>query len=116
MHPSNLLLLLPPLAVHWFSACCCCLLCLRGQNFAEYVSLYPEFQHVFLGDNGQGDVRAAEMMAERYPGKLEAVYMHRVSRRGFRDLVYLMPIDFGWPFLLPLVCTSLATFSGTENR
>ncbi|CAM9883244.1 unnamed protein product, partial [Ectocarpus sp. 12 AP-2014] len=50
----------------------------KFQNFAEYVSLYPEFQHVFVGDNGQGDVRAAEMMAKCYPGKLEAVYMHRV--------------------------------------
>ncbi|CAM9824943.1 unnamed protein product, partial [Ectocarpus fasciculatus] len=50
----------------------------KFQNFAEYVSLYPEFQHVFLGDNGQGDVMAAEMMAKCYPGKLEAVYMHRV--------------------------------------
>ncbi|CAM9981766.1 unnamed protein product [Scytosiphon promiscuus] len=50
----------------------------KFQNFAEYVSLYPEFKHVFVGDNGQGDVRAAEMMAERYPGQLEAVYMHRV--------------------------------------
>ncbi|CAN0323022.1 unnamed protein product, partial [Laminaria digitata] len=48
------------------------------QNFAEYVSLYPEFKHVFVGDNGQGDVKAAEMMVERYPGSLEAVYMHRV--------------------------------------
>lgn len=35
---------------------------------------------MFVGDNGQGDVRAAEMMAEQYPGSLEAVYMQRVRR------------------------------------
>lgn len=55
---------------------------LAHQNFAEYVSLYPEFKHVFVGDNGQGDVKAAEMMVDRYPGSLEAVYMHRVRGRG----------------------------------
>lgn len=49
------------------------------------MSLYPEFKHVFVGDNGQGDVRAAEMMAERYPGKLEAVYVHRVRSRTTID-------------------------------
>lgn len=43
--------------------------------------MYPEFKHVFVGDNGQGDVRAAEMMAERFPGLVEAVYVHRVRRR-----------------------------------
>ncbi|CAM9116602.1 unnamed protein product [Discosporangium mesarthrocarpum] len=50
----------------------------KFQNFAEYVALYPEFTHVFVGDNGQGDVRAAEMMADKFPNSLEAVYMHRV--------------------------------------
>ena len=29
----------------------------KFQNFKEYVSIYPEFSHVFIGDNGQGDVR-----------------------------------------------------------
>lgn len=48
------------------------------QNFSEYVSLYPEFKHVFVGDNGQGDVKAAEMMAEKFPESIEAIYMHRV--------------------------------------
>lgn len=51
------------------------------QNFAEYASIYPEFKHVFVGDNGQGDVRAAEMMAEKFPHLLEAIYMHRVRPR-----------------------------------
>ena len=64
------------------SKCPKTLYALGHQNFAEYVSLYPEFKHVFVGDNGQGDVKAAEMMVERYPGSLEAVYMHRVRWEG----------------------------------
>lgn len=43
---------------------------------------------MFVGDNGQGDVRAAEMMVERYPGKLEAVYVHRV-----RHIMIISPSD-----------------------
>lgn len=26
-------------------------------NLCEYLALYPEFQCIFIGDNGQGDVR-----------------------------------------------------------
>ncbi|CAM9752677.1 unnamed protein product, partial [Chrysoparadoxa australica] len=53
----------------------------KYENFEEYLSLYPEYKHVFIGDNGQGDVRAAEMMLEKYPGTflLLAVYMHVVQ-------------------------------------
>jgi hypothetical protein len=29
----------------------------KYMNFCEYLSLYPEFQCIFIGDNGQGDVR-----------------------------------------------------------
>lgn len=31
-------------------------------NFAEYYQLYPEFSHIFIGDNGQADVRAADLI------------------------------------------------------
>lgn len=33
-------------------------------NFKEYQTLYPEFAHVFIGDNGQADVKAAEDMCQ----------------------------------------------------
>ena len=33
-------------------------------NFQEYLGLYPEYQCIFIGDNGQGDVRAAEMVLD----------------------------------------------------
>ena len=51
----------------------------KFQNFKEYISIYPEFKHVFVGDNGQGDVRGAELMHIHAPSKLEAVYVHRVQ-------------------------------------
>mmetsp|Transcript_12889 Transcript_12889/g.23588 ORF Transcript_12889/g.23588 Transcript_12889/m.23588 type:complete len:1284 (-) Transcript_12889:1583-5434(-) len=51
----------------------------KFQNFKEYVSIYPEFSHVFIGDNGQGDVRGGELMHDAYPGKLEMLYVHMVQ-------------------------------------
>ena len=58
----------------------------KAKNFAEYASLYPEFRFVFLGDNGQGDVRAAELMGEELEDKLklgryklEKAYIHLVQ-------------------------------------
>ncbi|KAG5182472.1 hypothetical protein JKP88DRAFT_263274 [Tribonema minus] len=50
----------------------------KFENFMQFRSIYPEFKCVFIGDNGQGDVRAAEMMVEGEPGALEAIYMHQV--------------------------------------
>ena len=31
----------------------------KAQNFLEFQALYPEFDFIFVGDNGQGDARAA---------------------------------------------------------
>lgn len=50
----------------------------KFDNFRRYVSIYPEYKHVFIGDNGQGDVKAGEMMFDNYPYELEAVYVHVV--------------------------------------
>ena len=51
----------------------------KFDNFKRYVSIYPEFKHVFVCDNGQGDVRAAELMFDAFPQHLAAVYVHRVQ-------------------------------------
>jgi len=51
----------------------------KFENFKRYVSIYPEFTHVFVCDNGQGDVRAGELMFDAFPKHLEAVYVHRVK-------------------------------------
>ena len=41
------------------------------QNFEEYRRLYPEFTHVFIGDNGQADVKAAEEMCSSFDSPVE---------------------------------------------
>ncbi|RLN02943.1 hypothetical protein BBJ28_00000928 [Nothophytophthora sp. Chile5] len=52
----------------------------KFENFGEYYQLYPEFKHVFVGDNGQGDVRAAELIIEKYgPDALEVGFFQRVQ-------------------------------------
>lgn len=51
----------------------------KFDNFRRYVGLYPEFQHVFVCDNGQGDVRAGEMMFDSFPYEFEALYVHTVQ-------------------------------------
>lgn len=51
----------------------------KFENFQKFASIYPEFSHVFIGDNGQGDVRAGELMYERFPNLLEALYIHIVG-------------------------------------
>lgn len=48
-------------------------------NFERYVSIYPEFKHVFVCDNGQGDVRAAELMSDTFPYEFEGAYVHVVQ-------------------------------------
>lgn len=51
----------------------------KFDNFRRYVSIYPEYQHVFVCDNGQGDVRAGEMMFDGFPYEFEAMYVHVVQ-------------------------------------
>lgn len=50
----------------------------KFENFKRYVSIYPEYQHIFVCDNGQGDVKASEMMFDNFPYEVGAVYVHRV--------------------------------------
>jgi hypothetical protein len=48
-------------------------------NFDQYASLYPECRFVFIGDNGQGDVRAGALMAAKYTAQMEMVLIHQVQ-------------------------------------
>ena len=51
----------------------------KVKNFTEYYSLYPEFKHVFVCDNGQADVRAAELIKRQLGMEaLEVVFVHKV--------------------------------------
>jgi hypothetical protein len=51
----------------------------KFDNFKRYVAIYPEYQHIFVCDNGQGDVKAAEMMYDNFPYEFEATYVHVVQ-------------------------------------
>ena len=51
----------------------------KVDNFRRYVSIYPEYKHVFVCDNGQGDVRAAEIMFNNFPYEFEGAYVHIVQ-------------------------------------
>jgi hypothetical protein len=53
----------------------------KFENFSEYLALYPEFSCIFIGDNGQGDVRSAEMILEhpKFKGNLQRAYIHKVK-------------------------------------
>lgn len=53
----------------------------KFKNLQEYLSLYPEYKVIFLGDNGQGDVRTAEMAlsSPSYRNNIHRVYVHLVQ-------------------------------------
>jgi len=53
----------------------------KFENFKRYVSIYPEYQHIFVCDNGQGDVNAGEMMHDNFPYEYQATYVHVVQDR-----------------------------------
>lgn len=51
----------------------------KHQSFQLYTSLYPDHKFVFVGDNGQGDVLAAEMMMQSHPDTCVACFIHKVQ-------------------------------------
>lgn len=53
----------------------------KYDNFREFLSLYPEFTCIFIGDNGQGDVRAAEMVMNNkdIASNLQRSYIHVIQ-------------------------------------
>ena len=59
-------------------------------NFKEYATLYPEFDYVFVGDNGQADVRAVAMMMQLAYIKFRAAFIHVVQPL---DQTYGLPSD-----------------------
>ena len=53
---------------------------LKFRRFQEYLTLFPEYKILFIGDNGQGDVLAGKQMVE-YNENCH-VFIHKVSRDG----------------------------------
>jgi len=51
----------------------------KFDNFKRFVSIYPEFRHVFVCDNGQGDVRAGELIFDAFPRLLDGLFVHCVQ-------------------------------------
>lgn len=47
-------------------------------NVDHVVQLFPEYDLVFLGDSGQGDVMVAEDMLTRWPGLVRGSFIHDV--------------------------------------
>eukprot|EP00746_Dinoflagellata_sp_MGD_P023033 gnl/MRDRNA2_/MRDRNA2_153932_c0_seq1.p1 gnl/MRDRNA2_/MRDRNA2_153932_c0~~gnl/MRDRNA2_/MRDRNA2_153932_c0_seq1.p1 ORF type:complete len:861 (+),score=137.01 gnl/MRDRNA2_/MRDRNA2_153932_c0_seq1:96-2678(+) len=53
---------------------------LKARAFEEHVQLYPEYDYVFCGDNGQGDLLAAERMLQSpFQDKVKAAFINDVK-------------------------------------
>lgn len=52
----------------------------KFRKLTEYIALYPEYSCIFIGDNGQGDARMAEMILDsaQYKRNLNRIYIHEV--------------------------------------
>jgi len=50
----------------------------KFNKFFTYSRLYPEYRYIFVGDNGQGDLLAAEMMVQALPEVL-GCFIHEVQ-------------------------------------
>ena len=57
----------------------------KFERFEQYLTLFPEYKILFIGDNGQGDVLAGTRMIEYSPSC--HVFIHKVSEDGktFRE-------------------------------
>lgn len=52
----------------------------KFERFKQYISIFPEYKILFIGDNGQGDVLAGTRMIE-YDDRCH-VFIHKVSEDG----------------------------------
>ncbi len=66
-----------------------------GPNISEY----PTRSYVLIGDTGEKDEEAGELMARYYPSRVKAVFLHAVSRlkpksgQNFLDISVHIPAD-----------------------
>jgi len=51
----------------------------KFDNFKRFISIYPEYKHFFVCDNGQGDVRAGELMHDQFPKHFIGLFVHIVQ-------------------------------------
>lgn len=50
----------------------------KVENIAEYAQMFPEYDLVFMGDSGQGDIAVGEKILDEHPEALKAVFIHDV--------------------------------------
>lgn len=53
----------------------------KYENFVEYAALYPEYNFVLVGDNGQGDAAFALRAIKTHGKRIKAAFIHRVRPR-----------------------------------
>ena len=53
----------------------------KFDNLKQYMELYPEYKCIIIGDNGQGDLRASEMVIDdaKLKTNLTRTYIHKVK-------------------------------------
>ncbi len=84
------------------------------ENFLEYRRLYPEYDFVFVGDSGQGDIHFGQRMLELAPGVVRAVFIHDVvatpdlARRSSRPRAFTCSIRTSAPRSWPSSSASSA--------
>ncbi|MGN6483342.1 MAG: phosphatase domain-containing protein [Thermomicrobiales bacterium] len=49
------------------------------EMFSRYRLLFPEYDFIFIGDNGQGDAEFGQRMLEMAPDEVAAVFIHDVT-------------------------------------
>ncbi|MCA9794248.1 MAG: hypothetical protein KC910_20720, partial [Candidatus Eremiobacteraeota bacterium] len=49
------------------------------QNFSQDHALYPEFNFLFVGDSGQGDVLLAQAMQENFADRIYGALIHAIG-------------------------------------
>jgi hypothetical protein len=53
----------------------------KAQNLKEYAQLYPEYGYIFIGDNGQADVRAVSKLLDVPYINIRFAYIHQVQEK-----------------------------------
>jgi len=54
----------------------------KFKNFKKYVKLYPEYDFIFVGDNGQADALVGELMLQsKYSKHIKGVFIQKVKSR-----------------------------------
>ena len=49
------------------------------KNFRLYQELYPEFDFLFIGDSGQGDIVLGESLIREFPSRVRCVLIHNLD-------------------------------------